>query len=183
MFANSGVPYAFRFKDGEGTNHAGLRAPTTVTASYFSQLPDAIGTAGQLLTVTSVTGSEQTLGYSSIKTVNGNTLTGTGNVVIPVPKFWAGTATVAGTGGLASFTIPAGIFTAAPTITATLVVASGTAVQNLGGASIVQGTITTTAGTVRAWRGTQTTVVLGGSVVSLSNAPAGSVVHIMAIQY
>lgn len=185
MFANSGSTYEFRFKDTEGVNHAGFRAPPSVTASYFTVLPSSIGTANQLLMITGTGGGEQGLGYTNLKTVNGLSLLGTGDVGIVIPKMWSGTATVAGGNGLASFTIPAGIFTTPPTISATLVVASGAAVENMGSASIVNGTVTTTFGTVRAWTGTTTTIggLIGGTVVSMANAPNGAVVHIIAVQY
>lgn len=63
FFSNNGSPYSYRFRDISGNSFAGLRAPDSVPSAYFSKLPSAIGEAGQVLAVQSVTGNQQALGY------------------------------------------------------------------------------------------------------------------------
>ncbi len=94
-------------------------------------------------------------------------------------RVWSGTGVVAGGAGVVSFTFPSGLFSSAPVITGSIEVASGTAVENLGSVSVIAGK-TTSGCSVRASTGRQVGA-LGGA--SLANAPNGTVVNIIAIQY
>lgn len=97
-------------------------------------------------------------------------------------RCWSGTVSVTAN-GVAAVTFPSGYFTAAPIVTAVINVANATAVQNLGGASVVTGTLTANGCSIRAHIGNSTVIVIGGNAVSMRNAPNGTVINVIAVQY
>ena len=150
--------------DADDSNFVGIRAPTVAqAANYVIVLPGDVPVANELLRVASVSGSNVNLEYAAL------------------PRVWAGQATVVGTTGSWSVTVPAGVFTANPIANASIIAPAASQAVNLGGSTITSATTTTITG--QAYRGRQTTVVLGGSVIGTAYAPAGTVVNVIAVQY